>query len=96
MPFFEDKPNKNLVPYLDRGLVPVGRALDLGCGPGRNALHLAGRGFKVGAIDLSRRAIGWADERGTDRSGGRTGHVPPRGCPGGFGGRSGRRVRPDL
>src|SRR5207244_478667 len=43
-------------------LVP-GRALDLGCGPGRNALHLAARGFQVDAVDLSPAAIGWAEER---------------------------------
>lgn len=29
--------DENLVSYLDRGLITGGRALDLGCGPGRNA-----------------------------------------------------------
>jgi SAM-dependent methyltransferase len=31
----------------------VGDALDLGCGPGRHAVPLARRGFRVTAVDLS-------------------------------------------
>ncbi|WP_329210912.1 class I SAM-dependent methyltransferase [Streptomyces sp. NBC_00683] len=63
VPFFVAKPDESLVSYLDRGLVAPGRALDLGCGPGRNALHLASRGFEVDAVDLSPGAIAWAGER---------------------------------
>ncbi|MFF8843836.1 class I SAM-dependent methyltransferase [Streptomyces sp. NPDC015127] len=64
VPFFVSKPDENLVSYLDRGLIaPRGRALDLGCGPGRNALHLAASGFDVDAVDLSPTAIAWAEER---------------------------------
>jgi SAM-dependent methyltransferase len=63
IPFFAAKPDENLVSYLDRGLVTAGRALDLGCGPGRNALHLASRGFEVDAVDLSPAALAWARER---------------------------------
>lgn len=64
VPFFVRKPDENLVSYLDRGIVPShGRALDLGCGPGRNTLHLAARGFRVDAVDLSPTAIAWAEER---------------------------------
>ncbi len=63
VPFFADKPDENLVSYLDRGLLTDGRALDLGCGPGRNALLLATRGFEVDAIDLSPSAVAWAEER---------------------------------
>ena len=33
--------------------VPVGRALDVACGAGRNALYLAQAGFSVDAIDIS-------------------------------------------
>jgi len=33
--------------------IPVGRALDLACGSGRNALFLAARGFQVDAVDIS-------------------------------------------
>jgi SAM-dependent methyltransferase len=64
VPFFADKPDENLVSALDRGLVPArGRALDLGCGPGRNALYLASRGFAVDAVDLSAAAVSWARDR---------------------------------
>ncbi|MFF1836162.1 class I SAM-dependent methyltransferase [Streptomyces sp. NPDC058231] len=63
VPFFVPKPDENLVSYLDRGLIAPGRALDLGCGPGRNALHLASLGFQVDAVDLSPAAVTWAEER---------------------------------
>nr|WSS61936.1 class I SAM-dependent methyltransferase [Streptomyces sp. NBC_01177] len=63
VPFFVAKPDESLVSYVERGLVPSGRALDLGCGPGRNALWLASRGFEVDAVDLSSGAIAWAEER---------------------------------
>ncbi|ADI10673.1 Methyltransferase type 11 [Streptomyces bingchenggensis BCW-1] len=64
VPFFAAKPDENLASYLDRGLIASpGRALDLGCGPGRNALHLAAQGFEVDAVDLSSTAIAWAEDR---------------------------------
>ena len=38
--------------------LPVpGRALDLACGTGRNALYLAGLGFTVDAVDISAEAL---------------------------------------
>jgi SAM-dependent methyltransferase len=66
VPFFVAKPDENLVSYLDRGLITPGRALDLGCGPGRNAIHLAAAGFAVDAVDLSPTAIAWARDRARD------------------------------
>jgi len=48
---------------LDSGKVSIGRALDLGCGTGTNAIALAQRGFEVTAIDISRRAIGLAKRK---------------------------------
>ncbi|MEV5078012.1 class I SAM-dependent methyltransferase [Streptomyces sp. NPDC056159] len=66
VPFFADKPDENLVEWLERGLIGGRRALDLGCGPGRNALHLAARGFAVDAVDLSSTAVTWARERATE------------------------------
>ncbi|MEU0299309.1 methyltransferase domain-containing protein [Streptomyces sp. NPDC006175] len=63
VPFFVAKPDESLVSYVERGLVAPGRALDLGCGPGRNALWLSSRGFEVDAVDLSPGAIAWAEER---------------------------------
>lgn len=63
VPFFVAKPDENLASYVERGLVTPGRALDLGCGPGRNSLYLASLGFRVDAVDLSPAAVGWAEER---------------------------------
>jgi SAM-dependent methyltransferase len=63
VPFFVAKPDENLVTYIDRGLIRPGRVLDLGCGPGRNALYLASLGFDVTAVDLSPVAITWAEDR---------------------------------
>ncbi|MDT0445733.1 class I SAM-dependent methyltransferase [Streptomyces johnsoniae] len=63
VPFFADKPDESLVSWLDHGLITPGRALDLGCGPGRNARHLAARGFDVDAVDLSPVAVAWAEDR---------------------------------
>ncbi|OKJ60245.1 SAM-dependent methyltransferase [Streptomyces sp. CB02009] len=65
VPFFVAKPDENLVSYVGRGLLPAGggRALDLGCGPGRNSLYLASLGYEVDAVDLSATAIRWAEER---------------------------------
>ena len=64
IPFFVNRPDENLVEYVDRGLIPAeSRVLELGCGPGRNATYLAGKGCQVDAVDLSPAAIAWARER---------------------------------
>jgi len=63
IPFFVDKPDEHLAEAVEQGIARPGRALDLGCGPGRNALHLAAAGFAVDAVDLSATAITWARER---------------------------------
>lgn len=67
IPFFAEKPDENLVALVDREGTPPGRALDLGCGPGRNALFLAERGFTVDAVDLSSEAVTWGRERAAAR-----------------------------
>ncbi|MGR8008566.1 class I SAM-dependent methyltransferase [Streptomyces hypolithicus] len=63
VPFFVAKPDESLASYVDRGLVTPGRALDLGCGAGRNSLYLASLGFEVDAVDLSPGALAWAGDR---------------------------------
>ncbi|MCZ6709985.1 MAG: methyltransferase domain-containing protein, partial [Gammaproteobacteria bacterium] len=37
--------------------LPVGRALDIACGAGRNSLFLAAAGFHVDALDISNQAL---------------------------------------
>ncbi|MDX3662759.1 class I SAM-dependent methyltransferase [Streptomyces sp. ID05-26A] len=63
IPFFVAKPDENLAGLVERGLLRPGRALDVGCGPGRNAIFLARNGFQVDAVDISATAIRWAAER---------------------------------
>jgi SAM-dependent methyltransferase len=63
VPFFEAKPDENLVAHVEGGTLAPGRVLEVGCGPGRNALYLASRGFEVDAVDLSPAAVAWAEER---------------------------------
>jgi SAM-dependent methyltransferase len=46
-----------LVVEFTKSLAP-GSAIDLACGPGRNALYLAERGWRVTAVDASSVAIG--------------------------------------
>lgn len=49
-----------IVAVIEGGRVKPGRAFDLGCGTGTNAIYLAQRGFDVIGLDVSRRAIGLA------------------------------------
>lgn len=58
-------PNRFLVSEVE-GLRP-GRALDLACGEGRNAIWLAERGWRVTAVDFSRVAIERAGRLAAER-----------------------------
>ena len=50
---------KEPMPLLARAIVGLepGRALDLACGPGRHAIFLAERGWRVTAVDASRVGV---------------------------------------
>ncbi|PIE93700.1 SAM-dependent methyltransferase [Bacillus fungorum] len=63
VPFFENVPDENLVSYIQKKRVSKGKVLELGCGPGRNAIYLANEGFDVTAVDVSIEGINWAKER---------------------------------
>lgn len=52
--------------WIDR--LPKGRALDLACGLGRNAIFLAEHGFQVDAIDISRIALQEAGRRAAEKN----------------------------
>jgi tellurite methyltransferase len=61
-------PTALLAEWLDR--LPRGRALDVACGAGRNAVFLAAAGYTVDAVDISTtgldRGRATAEERGVD------------------------------
>jgi len=46
-----------VVEVIEWGVVPLGRAIDLGCGTGTNAIYLARRGFEVIGVDSAVLAI---------------------------------------
>jgi len=56
-PWDTGEPDEHLVAFVRSGAVPPGRALDIGCGTGTNALWLAGQGFEVLGVDLAPLAI---------------------------------------
>lgn len=62
-PFFVGSPDESLAKWVDEKLVRPGKAIDLGCGSGRNAIFLARRGFVVEGVDYSQKAIDWGAER---------------------------------
>ncbi|WNB94017.1 class I SAM-dependent methyltransferase [Bacillus sp. NEB1478] len=67
IPFFVDAPDENLVNYVESGRIKPGRVLELGCGPGRNAIYLAELGYEVDAVDLSSEGLQWAQEKAAEK-----------------------------
>jgi 2-polyprenyl-3-methyl-5-hydroxy-6-metoxy-1,4-benzoquinol methylase len=57
------KPRPILVKYLQNGLLPKGRVLDICCGIGTNTVYLAQNGFEVTGIDISPTAVGIAKQK---------------------------------
>src|SRR3972149_10558536 len=55
-----------LVEVVEDGVVPRGRALDIGCGTGTNAIYLAKRGFQVVGTDIAWLAIRKARQKARD------------------------------
>lgn len=62
-PWDTGQPSSELGRVLAEGLVKPGRAVELGCGTGTNAVWLAQQGFDVTAIDLSALALERARRR---------------------------------
>jgi SAM-dependent methyltransferase len=68
VPFFENYPDENLVEFVETKRIKAGKALELGCGPGRNAIYLSSKGFDVNAVDQSVEGLRWAEERAKEQS----------------------------
>lgn len=66
VPFFVNHPDESLVSWFEDGALRPGRVLELGCGPGRNAIYLAEQGCEVDAVDVSDTAIRWARDRAVE------------------------------
>ncbi len=56
-PWDTGRPQPALVEWIERTRTRPGRALDLGCGTGTNAIYLARQGFQVTGVDIARLAI---------------------------------------
>jgi SAM-dependent methyltransferase len=57
LPWDSAEPEPSLVALVESGSVNKGRALEIGCGTGTNALWLATQGFEVAALDIAPLAI---------------------------------------
>ena len=67
VPFFINSPDENLVSYFEDDLIKPGKVLELGCGPGRNAIYFAQKGCTVDAVDISEETLKWAAERANEQ-----------------------------
>lgn len=56
-------PSTELTKAVNEGEVKPGRAIELGCGTGSNAIYLAQQGFDVTAVDVSPTALERAEEK---------------------------------
>lgn len=64
LPWDTGKPDVHLPGVLDGYGIGVGKALEIGCGTGTNAVWLANQGFEVTGTDLSPKAIAKAEAKG--------------------------------
>lgn len=62
-PWDSGEPSRELQRVVSEWSIPPSRTLELGCGTGTNAIHLASLGFDVVAVDLSPTAIARAKRR---------------------------------
>ncbi|AGF57260.1 SAM-dependent methyltransferase [Clostridium saccharoperbutylacetonicum] len=67
VPFFKNIPDENLITYFDRGILKEGKALDIGCGKGRNSIYIAKKGLEVCGVDFSETSIEMANKIATEQ-----------------------------
>ena len=65
-PWDSGEPSLELVRILEAHAIRPGRALEVGCGTGVNAVFLASRGFEVTATDVSPTALAAAKKRAAE------------------------------
>src|SRR3954465_2232314 len=66
LPWNAGGPDPDLVRLVKAGRIPVGQALDVGTGPGHDAVFLIQEGFNVIAIDISPSAVKLARENASN------------------------------
>src|ERR1044071_7415465 len=57
LPWDTGTPDPMLVEMIESRAIPPGRALEVGCGTGTNAIYLAQHGFEVIGIDVAPLAV---------------------------------------
>ncbi len=62
-PWDTGRPSNELARAIASGIVQPGRAVELGCGTGTNAIYLAQQGFEVTAIDIAPTALKLAEKK---------------------------------
>ena len=66
LPWDTGEPDVHLTAVVEEYEIEPGRALEVGCGTGTNAVWLAEQGFEVTGVDLSETAIGRAEARAAE------------------------------
>ncbi len=61
-----EDPSNLLKRWISR--IPTGKAIDIGCGNGRNAIFLSTKGYEVDAIDFSEEALKIAREKAQEKN----------------------------
>ncbi|MCD4683903.1 MAG: class I SAM-dependent methyltransferase [Bacteroidales bacterium] len=67
LPWNINRADYNLINVVTNEPIPVGKAIDIGCGTGDNAIWLAKQGFNVTGIDYSKNAIEMAKIKAEDK-----------------------------
>src|ERR1039458_1628475 len=70
-PWEHEEAPEQLKDLTEEWAMPVGRALDIGCGTGSDAVYLAEQGWTVTAVDGVGQALSKARARAQSRGGGR-------------------------
>jgi SAM-dependent methyltransferase len=67
LPWDSGTPDPMLVEMIESRTIAPGRALEVGCGTGTNAIYLAQHGFDVVGVDISPLAVGKARDKAHGR-----------------------------